>query len=67
MPTKTITVTGMACGGCEDSVEEAVGALEGVDRVTADNESDSVEIEFDGDVGNEEITAAIEEAGYDLE
>lgn len=67
MPTKTITVTGMSCGGCEDSVEEAVGALEGVERVTADNESDSVEIELDGDVADGEIAAAVRDAGYDPE
>lgn len=66
MPTKTITVTGMSCGGCEERVEDAVGALEGVQQVTADNESDTVEIELDGDVPDDELATAVRDAGYDL-
>ena len=62
MAQTTLTVDGMACGGCEETVEDAVGALDGVDAVTADNTTDTVEIE--GDVDTDAVAAAIEDAGY---
>lgn len=63
--TTTYTVTGMSCGGCEQNVEDAVGALEGVDRVTADNEADAVTIE--GDFDEAAARTAIEDAGYSVD
>ena len=60
---RTITVTGMSCGGCEEAVETAVGDLEGVASVSADNEADSVTVE--GDVDVDAIVAAVEDAGYE--
>lgn len=62
MARTTLTVEGMACGGCETNVEEAVGALAGAESVEADNESDTVEIE--GDVNDDDARTAIEDAGY---
>lgn len=64
MARTTLTVEGMACGGCETNVEEAVGALEGAESVEADNESDTVEIV--GDVDDDAVRAAIEDAGYSV-
>lgn len=59
-----LTVTGMSCGGCEDAVENAVSALDGVTSVTADNESETVVIE--GDVDQTNVTETIEDAGYEV-
>lgn len=56
------SVEGMACGSCEEAVETAVAALEGTESVDADNTTDSVQIE--GDVNGDDVTDAIEEAGY---
>lgn len=64
MARTTLTVEGMACGGCETNVEEAVGALEGADSVEADNETGTVEIE--GDVDDDAVRTAIEDAGYSV-
>jgi copper chaperone len=61
----TYTVTGMSCGGCEQTVEDAVSALAGVEAVTADNEADAVTIE--GDVDDGAARQAIEDAGYTVE
>jgi copper chaperone len=66
MGQQSYTVTGMSCGGCEDNVESSVGDIEGVTEVEADNESDTVEVVADG-VGEDDITAAIEDAGYDVD
>ena len=61
---RRFAVTGMACGGCEQNVEDAVGALDGVTRVEANHEGNSVEIVADERVADEAIHAAIEDAGY---
>jgi len=63
---ETFTVTGMSCGGCESNVEEGVGALDGVESVDADHEADSVVVDTT-DASVEDITAAIEDAGYQVE
>jgi copper chaperone len=60
--TKHITVEGMSCGGCEQNVETTLGDLPGVTSVEADNESDTVTVE--GDASEEDIAAAVEDAGY---
>ncbi|PSQ50870.1 heavy metal transporter [Halobacteriales archaeon SW_6_65_15] len=59
---KHITVEGMSCGGCEQNVETTLGDLPGVTSVEADNESDTVTVE--GDASEEDIAAAVEDAGY---
>lgn len=59
---KRITVEGMSCGGCEENVENALRDLPGVTDAEADNESDSVTIE--GEASDEDIVAAVEDAGY---
>lgn len=66
MERKTVRVTGMSCTGCEQSVESALGDLEGVDGVEADHEGERVEVVLDGDVSEDELTAAIEDAGFEV-
>ena len=55
----------MACGSCEEAVENAVAELDGTDSVEADNTTDTVEIE--GDVDVDAAAAAIENAGYTVD
>ena len=62
MTKETLSVDGMACGSCEEAVENAVTELDGVESVEADNTTDTVEIE--GEVDAEAAADAIEEAGY---
>ena len=62
MTKETLSVDGMACGSCEEAVENAVADLDGVESVAADNTTDTVEIE--GDVDGDAAADAIEEAGY---
>lgn len=66
MPQQTVEVTGMSCSGCEQNVEDAVGSIAGVTSVTADNETDTVEITTADDVDDDAIHAAIEDAGYEV-
>lgn len=59
---RTITVEGMSCQHCEQTVEEALEAISGVTSVTADRESKSVTIE--GGAETEALLEAVENAGY---
>lgn len=60
---QTITVEGMACSHCEQTVEEALQDIEGVSDVTADNESGQAIVE--GSADTELLVSAVEEAGYE--
>lgn len=66
MKRETIAVTGMSCSGCEQNVESALTRLEGVNRVEADHEGETVEVVVDENVAEADVHAAIEEAGYDV-
>jgi copper chaperone len=66
MARKTLSVSGMACNGCEQNVESALEALEGVREVEADHETETVELDIEESVDAAEIDAAIEEAGYEV-
>ncbi|MFD1515292.1 heavy-metal-associated domain-containing protein [Halomarina rubra] len=60
---KTLTVTGMSCGHCEQSVEEALEAVDGVESASADNEAETATVE--GEADTDALVAAVEGAGYD--
>jgi len=61
-------VVGMTCANCAQTVEETVGALEGVENVDVNFASDEATVEYDDDrVSLAEIYEAVEEAGYEAE
>lgn len=60
----TLTVEGMSCGHCEQTVEEAIATLAGVQGVEADRDAEQVSV--DGDVSTEQLVAAVTDAGYDV-
>lgn len=60
-----LRVDGMSCTGCEERVTNAAQRVDGVRRVDADHETDTVEIA--GEEGTEDrVRQAIHDAGYDL-
>ncbi|MFC6955352.1 heavy-metal-associated domain-containing protein [Halorubellus litoreus] len=61
--TTELTVTGMSCGHCEETVEDALADVEGVTAASADNETDSVTVDGDADV--DALVTAVKDAGYD--
>lgn len=66
MERKSISVTGMSCNGCEQNVENTLQTIEGVSRVDADHGTNTVELVAEDDVAEDDIEAAIENAGYDV-
>jgi Cu+-exporting ATPase len=66
MKTKTrLSVVGMSCANCAESVEEAVGALDGVEDTDVNFASDEASVGYDPDeVSLKDIYDAVEDAGY---
>lgn len=66
MPSRrTLRVTGMACDGCERTVESALSSIDGVRRVKADHEGETVEVVAEDDIADDDLEAAITDAGYE--
>jgi len=61
MPT-TITVEGMTCGHCEQTVEDALADVSGVTGASADRDAEQATVEGDTDVSS--LVEAVEDAGY---
>lgn len=61
--TRELTVTGMSCGGCEQSVEEALEGVDGVTDATADRAAETATVE--GEADTDALVAAVEAAGYE--
>ena len=71
MSTQTITidVAGMTCGHCVRSVQEELRALPGVTDVHVDlvtGGTSQVTITADTPISDEDVAAAIDEAGYTI-
>ncbi len=63
-----LTVIGMKCGGCDKTVTDGLMAEEGVLKVIASNAENVVEIEFDGNVIEEDdLIECIEKLGFTVE
>lgn len=67
MSTRTFSVDGMSCGGCEANVTDAVSELAGVESVEADHERGRVEVEGTDSVASTAIVEAIQAAGYEVD
>jgi copper chaperone len=64
---QTISVPDISCNHCKMSIEGAVGALDGVDKVEVHIEPRTVDVDFnEASVSIEAIHAAIEEQGYEV-
>lgn len=60
---QTLTVEGMTCEHCEQTVEEALEEVEGVTSATADRDAESATVE--GSAALDELVTVVEDAGYD--
>ena len=60
---RTLTVSGMSCTGCEDAVTDALNAVDGVESASADHEAGTATVE--GDAAVDDLVAAVTDAGYE--
>jgi copper chaperone len=63
---RTYRVIGMTCGHCVSAVEREVGAIDGVTNVTVDLAAGDVAVATTRPLTDDEMAAAIDEAGYEL-
>lgn len=66
MTTKNISIEGMMCEHCEMHVKEALEALSGVSEAKVSHKDGSAVITYEGAIEDTAITAAVEEAGYEV-
>lgn len=66
MTIRTYRVEGMACGHCARSVEQEVSGVAGVVAATVDLAAGTVAVESADEVPEDQIAAAVVEAGYAL-
>ncbi|MET9485924.1 cation transporter [Nocardia sp. NPDC006630] len=66
MATSTYTVTGMTCGHCAGSVQKEIGKIDGVTSVDVDLASGLVKVESAAPIADADVTAAVDEAGYQV-
>ena len=59
----TLTVEGMSCEHCEQTVAEALTEVSGVENVVVDREDERATVE--GEADTDTLVAAVESAGYD--
>lgn len=59
---QTISVEGMTCEHCEQTVEEALQGVSGVTDVDVDREAERATV--DGDADTDALVDAVEDAGY---
>jgi copper chaperone len=60
------TVTGMTCGHCVSAVTAELSRLPGVSEVQVDLASGAVVVTSAADLADDEVRAAVDEAGYAL-
>ncbi len=62
----TITVSGMTCGHCVNSVTEELSKISGVKEVKVDLDSGKVDITSESELAQADLSGAIQEAGYEI-
>jgi copper chaperone CopZ len=66
MTTTSYAVTGMSCQHCIDAVTAELGRVPGVEQVTVDLASGTVEVASAAPLALDAVRAALDEAGFDL-
>ena len=61
---KVLAVEGMMCEHCVKHVETALSKVEGVEKVKVELKKKRATVTLNGDVPNEKLQSAVEEAGY---
>ncbi len=68
MKKEKYSVTGMTCSACSSRVEKCVGKIEGVENVSVNLLTNSMQVEYDeGRTSQNGIISAVEKAGYGAE
>ena len=67
MQTATLTISGMTCGGCVDSVSRVLNALDGVVKADVSLDKHHAVVDYDAaKLDLDQLKRVIEEAGYEV-
>lgn len=61
-----LNVEGMVCGGCEKRVENALLSLNGIEKVVANHQNNTVLITASNELNIEEVKEKIEDLGFEI-
>ncbi len=61
-----VTINGMKCEGCAQSVSERLSGLDGVERVLVDLDSKNATVEANREVSKEEYVEALADTKYEV-
>jgi copper chaperone len=64
MTTRTYSVPGISCGHCKTAIESELQPIDGVESAIVDIDAKTVTVR--GDVAEEVVRAAVDEAGYEV-
>lgn len=64
MTTRTYSVPGISCGHCKTAIESELQPIDGVESANVDIDAKTVTVR--GDVAEEVVRAAVDEAGYEV-
>ncbi|MEX1216940.1 MAG: cation transporter [Acidimicrobiales bacterium] len=64
MTTRTYSVPGISCGHCKSAIEGELSPLEGVDTAIVDIDAKTVTVV--GDISEDDVRVAVDEAGYEV-
>lgn len=68
MTTKTIfTVPDIVCGGCADSIKNALGKIPGIEQVEVEVATKVVTIQHAEEVSRDKLTEVLDDAGFTAE
>ena len=68
METVTYTAPAISCEHCQQAIEGALGALQGVQAVTVDIPTQRVNVSYDpGQLGRDQIEATLDDEGYPVQ
>lgn len=63
---KVISIAGMSCGHCANTVEKALRAVFGVKEASVDLASKKATVEIEGTISDELLKKAVTDAGYQV-
>ena len=64
MTVRTYSVPAISCGHCKSAIEAEVAPLDGVESAVVDVEARTLTVA--GDVSEDAVRAAVDEAGYEV-
>jgi copper chaperone len=64
MTTRTYSVPGISCGHCKAAIEGELSGVTGVETAVVDVDARTVAVT--GDVAEDAVRAAVDEAGYEV-